>query len=399
MPTVVVPFRGTEGKSRLAGLPLDARAALREAMLADVLAACEAVGATYLVTSAHGLGTTVTLVVDDGRGQGAAVAAGLELAGRTGAPAPYLVVNADLPCVTARDLLALAGAIPDGGLALVPAADGTTNALALSSPELFAPLYGAGSAARFAALASSRVLELPNLVDDVDTVADLDADSWFGLGDRDLGLHLVRTQLLREGSTLSAATARLARALGLGCSLLPATDDPLRTFVETPAGTFPFQTWFVARGHRDEVDAVHYAGAPEARAALGVVEAIDEADVIVITPSNPYVSIGPILAVDEIRLAVERRRVPCVAVSPLIGGRAVKGPADRMLERIAGGTSPGHVASCYAGLIDALVIDAADSPAELPPGVRAVVTKTLMRDDDARRRLAQDVPDAAGAVA
>ena len=174
MPTVVVPFRGTEGKSRLAGLPLDARAALREAMLADVLAACEAVGATYLVTSAHGLGTTVTLVVDDGRGQGAAVAAGLELAARTGSPAPFLVVNADLPCVTARDLLALAGAIPDHGLALVAAADGTTNALALSSQELFAPLYGPGSAARFAGLAPSRALDAPNLMDDVDTVADLE---------------------------------------------------------------------------------------------------------------------------------------------------------------------------------------------------------------------------------
>src|SRR5437867_2807586 len=139
MPTVVVPFRGTEGKSRLAGLPLDARAAMREAMLADVLAACEAVGTTYLVTSALGLRTSATIVADDGRGQGAAVATGLEAAGRSAPSAPFLVVNADLPCVTARDLLALAGAIPDHGLALVAAADGTTNALALSSPALFAP--------------------------------------------------------------------------------------------------------------------------------------------------------------------------------------------------------------------------------------------------------------------
>src|SRR5437763_16647951 len=174
MPTVVVPFRGTEGKSRLAGWALDARAAGREAMLADVRVACEAVGATYLVTSAQGLRTAAALVVDDGRGKGAAVAAGLELAGRTGAPAPYLVVNADLPCVTARDLLALAGAIPDHGLALVAAADGTTNALALSSQGLFAPLYGPGSAARFAGLAPSGALDAPNLMADVDTVADLE---------------------------------------------------------------------------------------------------------------------------------------------------------------------------------------------------------------------------------
>src|SRR5437764_2364740 len=176
MPTVVVPFRGTEGKSRLARLPFEARAALREAMLGDVLAASEtvAVGATYLVTAARRLATPATLVVDDGRGQGAAVAAGLEAAVRSRAAAPFLVVNADLPCVTARDLLALAGAIPARGLALVAAADGTTNALALSSQDLFAPHYGPGSAARFAALAPSRLLDVPNLADDVDTVADLE---------------------------------------------------------------------------------------------------------------------------------------------------------------------------------------------------------------------------------
>jgi LPPG:FO 2-phospho-L-lactate transferase len=263
------------------------------------------------------------------------------------------------------------------------------------SPDLDSVLYG------LAGLADDergwgRAAETWNALETVD---DLGGDSWFRLGDRDLGLHLVRTQLLREGATLSEATARLAQSLGLRCRLVPATDDALRTFVETPAGTFPFQTWFVARGHRDEVDAVHYAGAPEARAAPGVVESIDGADVIVITPSNPYVSIGPILAVEDVRAALERRRVPCVAVSPLIGGRAVKGPADRMLARMAGGTSPAHVASCYPGLIDALVIDAADAPAELSGGLRAVVTETLMRDDDARRRLAQDVLDAAGARA
>ena len=233
----------------------------------------------------------------------------------------------------------------------------------------------------------------------LETVGELGGENWFRLGDRDIGLHLVRTQLLREGFTLSAATSRLVAAFGLRCSLLPATDDPLRTFLETPDGTFPFQTRFVERGHRDEVVAVHYAGAPDARPAPGVVEAIEHADVIVFAPSNPYVSIGPILAVDAIRAALEARRAPCVAVSPLIGGRAVKGPADRMLARIAGGTSPGDVAGCYPGLIDALVIDEADEPGELPPGVRCVVTRTLMSDAAATRRLAQGVLDAAGALA
>ena len=173
----------------------------------------------------------------------------------------------------------------------------------------------------------------------------------------------------------------------------------MRTFIETEAGTFPFQTWFVARGHRDEADAVHYAGAPEATAAPGVLDAFETADVILIAPSNPYVSIGPILAVTEIRTALEERRVPCVAVSPLVGGKAVKGPADRMLRRLAGGTTPAHVASCYEGLIDALVIDVADAPAELSDGVRAVVTETLMTDLDASRRLAAAALDAAGAPA
>ena len=233
----------------------------------------------------------------------------------------------------------------------------------------------------------------------LETVGELGGENWFRLGDRDIGLHLVRTQLLREGFALSEATRRLVSAFGVRCSLLPATDDPLRTFLETPEGTFPFQTWFVERGHRDEVDAVHYAGAPDARPAPGVIAAIERADVIVFAPSNPYVSIGPILAVDGIRNALEARRVPCIAVSPLIGGRAVKGPADRMLARMAGGTSPGDVAACYPNLIDALVIDESDEPAELPSGVRCVVTSTLMSDAAATRRLAQDVLDAAGALA
>ena len=231
----------------------------------------------------------------------------------------------------------------------------------------------------------------------LETVAGLGGEAWFRLGDRDLGLHLVRTELLRSGVPLSQATEQLAHALGLEAELLPATDDPLRTFVETPAGTFPFQTWFVGRGHRDEVDAVHYAGAPDATAAPGVVDAIDGADVIVIAPSNPYVSIGPILAVEEIRDAIARRRVRCVAVSPLIGGRAVKGPADRMLARMAGGTTPAHVAACYEGAIDVLVVDEPVPPATLPGGVRCVATRTLMTDLEAAQRLAASALDAAGA--
>jgi LPPG:FO 2-phospho-L-lactate transferase len=225
----------------------------------------------------------------------------------------------------------------------------------------------------------------------LETVTALGGEDWFRLGDRDLGLHLVRTQALRAGEPLSAVTVRLAHALGIGATIVPATDDRLRTWIETPAGSFPFQEWFVARGHRDEVDAVRFEG--DARPAPGVLEALAAADLIVIAPSNPYVSIWPILAVAEIRDALASRRVPCVAVSPLVGGRAVKGPADRMLARMAGGTTPAHVAACYEGLIDALVVDESDPFAAL--AVRRIVTRTLMTDLDASRRLALAVLEAA----
>ena len=224
----------------------------------------------------------------------------------------------------------------------------------------------------------------------LDTVGTLGGEDWFALGDRDLALHLVRTAALRAGEPLSAVTARLAEALGVATRLLPATDDRLRTWLDTPAGTFPFQEWFVARGHRDEVDAVRFEGEAAARPAPGVLEAIAGAGLILLAPSNPYVSVGPILAVRELRDALARRKVPAVAVSPLIGGRAVKGPADRMLLRLGGGTSPRHVAACYPGLIDALVVDEADADdLDALGDVRPIVTRTLMRDADTRRRLAE----------
>jgi 2-phospho-L-lactate guanylyltransferase len=169
MPSLVVPFRGLDGKSRLADVPHDARAALAHAMLGDVLEACRAIGPTFVVAPEGTPVGDAAWVADPRGGQGAAVHAGLDAAVAAGEPPPYLVVNADLPCVTVRDLFTLAGSVPDGGLALAPAEDGTTNALALSSAALFKPVYGPGSAARFAALAPSLTVESPNLVDDVDT--------------------------------------------------------------------------------------------------------------------------------------------------------------------------------------------------------------------------------------
>jgi LPPG:FO 2-phospho-L-lactate transferase len=235
----------------------------------------------------------------------------------------------------------------------------------------------------------------------LEMVERLGGEAWFRLGDLDLGLHLVRTQALAAGEALSAVTARLADALGVETALLPATDDRLRTWLDTPAGSFAFQEWFVARGHRDEVDGVRFEGVEAARPAPGVLEALAAADLILLAPSNPYVSIGPILAVTPIRDALADRAVPAVAVSPLIGGRAVKGPADRMLRRLAGGTTPAHLAACYAGLVDALVIDEADAAGagELAErGVRPVVTRTLMTDAAARARLAEAALGVAGAL-
>jgi LPPG:FO 2-phospho-L-lactate transferase len=230
----------------------------------------------------------------------------------------------------------------------------------------------------------------------LETVGELGGEDWFRLGDLDLGVHLVRTQALRRGEPLSAVTARLAHAFGLQPALLPATDDRLRTWLQTPAGELPFQEWFVARGHRDEVDAVRFEGSEAAVPAPGVLEALEAADLVAIAPSNPFVSIGPILAVDAIRESLEARAAPIVAVSPLIGGEAVRGPAARMLRRLRGGTSPRQVTDCYKDLIDALVIDEAD--AEEDAGVRTIVTRTLMDDAEGRRRVAEAVLETAGAL-
>jgi LPPG:FO 2-phospho-L-lactate transferase len=223
----------------------------------------------------------------------------------------------------------------------------------------------------------------------LEALGELGGETWFQLGDRDLAMHLVRTRALRAFVPLSRVTASITAKLGLAATILPATDDRLRTRIQTPAGEFAFQEWYVGRGHRDEVTGVRYEGAVDP--APGVLEALEAADLIAISPSNPYLSIGPILAVDGLRAALEARRVPAVAVSPLIGGTTVKGPADQMLKSFAGGTSPTHVASAYDGLIDKLVVDEADAA----EGDNLIVTRTLMNDADGRRRVAEAVLEAA----
>jgi LPPG:FO 2-phospho-L-lactate transferase len=198
----------------------------------------------------------------------------------------------------------------------------------------------------------------------------LGGETWFTLGDRDIGLHLVRSRLLREGMPLSEVTRRLADRLGVEVLLLPASDDPVRTFVTTPAGELDFQTWFVARRHADPVTAVRYEGAETALPAPSVLEAIAGADVVFLAPSNPFVSIGPILAVPGIAEALGAKRV--VAVAPLVGGKAVRGPVAEMLVSL--GHHPGvrGLAQVYDGLATDLLVDPADA-GELPGALVAPI--------------------------
>ena len=226
----------------------------------------------------------------------------------------------------------------------------------------------------------------------------LGADAWFWLGDLDIGLHLARTGWLAEGLPLSAATARLAAALGLGVRLLPATDERLRTMVELDGGEVDFQTYYVRRGHADPVRGLRFEGAERAHPAPGVLDAL-AAPLVVIAPSNPLISIGPILAVPAIREALAARTARTVAVSPIVAGRALRGPAAEMLRTLGHDPSPVGVAELYAGLVDALVIDEQDArlaPAIRERGIEAVVAPAIMRDAASRRALAAAALHAGG---
>jgi LPPG:FO 2-phospho-L-lactate transferase len=217
---------------------------------------------------------------------------------------------------------------------------------------------------------------------------------WFALGDRDLATHLFRTERLGRGWSASRVTAALAARHGVVATVRPMTDDPVRTWIHTARGRLSFQEYLVARRARDAVRRIEIAGARRARAAPGVARAIDQADVVLFPPSNPLVSTGPILAIPEIRRAVRRHPGPRVAVSPLVGGRAVRGPLHRMLRGLGRAPSATGVARLYRGLVDVFVLDERDR-AEVPAiralGMDVVVADTLMRDADAAARLASAV--------
>ena len=237
------------------------------------------------------------------------------------------------------------------------------------------------------------------------TLKMLGGEAWFGLGDRDIGTHLYRTQRLGEGAPLHQVTAELATGWGVGVQMLPVTDDSLTTRVTVldpdpaaPSGVreheVGFQEYFVKRGHGVPISAVRFVGADSATPAPGVLEAIAQAEVVVIAPSNPIVSIGPLLAVPGLRDAVIARRAHTVAVSPIIAGAALKGPADRMLTELGHEASVVGVARLYAALAATLVIDDADAAsaaAVTAAGLRAVVAPTIMSGPDQASALGQVV--------
>ena len=226
----------------------------------------------------------------------------------------------------------------------------------------------------------------------------LGAETWVLLGDRDLATHIRRTELLRGGATLAEVADLVRRSLGVQSLVLPMSNDPVATYIRTPTELMHFESYLVQRRAQDEVLGVVFKGAEAARPAPGVLEAIGEAEVVLIAPSNPIVSVGTILAVPGILTALRNAAAPVVAVSPIVGGAAIKGPAAPLMRAMGFEVSATGVAACYRDLIDVLVIDTVD--AALAPSIRAlgvevVVADTIMRGPAEKRALALAALDAA----
>ena len=230
--------------------------------------------------------------------------------------------------------------------------------------------------------------------DALDMLARYGEDTWFKLGDRDLATHILRTARLRTGETLTAVTAELSASLGVGSAVLPMSDEKVSTVLKTPAGLLEFQEYFVRRRQGDDVLGVGLRGIEDARPTGAVREAVASSDVVVVCPSNPVVSIGPILALPGMRDALASAPAPKVAVSPIIGGRALKGPADRMLASLGHESSASGVAAMYEGLVDGMVVDRVDEGergAIEALGMDVLSTDAVMRDGGDRARLADEV--------
>jgi LPPG:FO 2-phospho-L-lactate transferase len=218
-------------------------------------------------------------------------------------------------------------------------------------------------------------------------------ETWFTLGDQDAGVHILRTRMLKKGEPLSTVTQKLAEGLGVDVRLLPATDDRLRTKIQTPDAELDFQDWFVRRRHADHVDGVRFEGADESRPSPGVVEAIAAADAVVIAPSNPFVSIRPILAVPGIEEALGEKRV--AAISPLVGGKALRGPLAEMMASLGHEPGGAGVRALYSDLVSVFVVDREDAAlANEIPG--AVVADTVMVLPERRAEVGRGLLEAIG---
>jgi LPPG:FO 2-phospho-L-lactate transferase len=217
-------------------------------------------------------------------------------------------------------------------------------------------------------------------------------ETWFNLGDKDLATHMFRTGLLKNGFKLSEITAQVSRALGLDLTILPMTDDRFETRVVTGSGSVHFQEYFVKRGAEDEVLGVEFLGVESAEPAVGVVEAIMDSEFVVVCPSNPVVSIGTILAVKGVREALKRTSARKVAVSPIIAGAPVKGPADKLLRGLGLEVSAFSVAKLYSDFLDTFILDTVDSAEKgriEKLGVEVKVTNTIMKSLDDKIELAR----------
>jgi len=220
----------------------------------------------------------------------------------------------------------------------------------------------------------------------------LGTDTWFQLGDRDLAIHLYRTERLRQGARLTDITAEITAALGVRSEIVPMSDDRVRTRICTSTGELEFQTYFVKRRARDTVISVRFDGASEATAARGVIEAIASADAIILCPSNPFISIGPILAVQGIREALQSKRDRVLAISPIVGGRALKGPAAHMMKSMRMHPAAVEVARLYADFVSIFVLDEVDQKQALlveKLAIRPVVADTVMRGMREKKALAR----------
>ncbi|MBI3241302.1 MAG: 2-phospho-L-lactate transferase [Chloroflexi bacterium] len=230
----------------------------------------------------------------------------------------------------------------------------------------------------------------------LEAVGRLGGETWFRLGDRDLATHVERTRLLQAGETLSQVTQRFCRQLGITSEIIPMSDDPVRTLVHTGDGPLPFQEYFVHRRCEPRVRDFEFLGAPSARPLPRLLERLAEAETLIYCPSNPYVSIAPILALPGLRPLIESRRaagMPVVAVSPIVGGMALKGPAAKMMTELGLEATVTALAGHYAGSIDGLVIDRIDetvAPEIESLGLKVLVTDTVMQTDEDKIRLAQE---------